>query len=275
MASEKQLMQHALNFSLSGCNALITGGAGHLGRAICRSLGEAGASVFVGGRNQEALHAWCETLSREGIRAEPLAFDLLDPAATKSACKRLCERVDHLDILINNAHSGRPGTLAQAGQADFDQAQRLAMSGPQQLIQCLMPLLKQAAGRRPGGASIINIASMYASVSPDPAIYGDSGMNNPPWYGAAKAGMLQLSRYLAVHLAADGIRVNAVSPGPFPPASIAEDMPDFHAALCAKTPLGRIGAPEDLAGPVLFLASSGSAYVTGINLPVDGGWTAW
>jgi NAD(P)-dependent dehydrogenase (short-subunit alcohol dehydrogenase family) len=112
-------------------------------------------------------------------------------------------------------------------------------------------------------------------VSPDPAIYGDSGKNNPPFYGAAKAGLIQLTRYLAVHLAKRGVRVNSVSPGPFPPPSIATVSPEFHAELCRKTPMGRIGAAEELAGPVLFLLSDASTYVTGIDLPVDGGWTAW
>jgi NAD(P)-dependent dehydrogenase (short-subunit alcohol dehydrogenase family) len=116
---------------------------------------------------------------------------------------------------------------------------------------------------------------MYGSVSPDPSIYGGSGANSPPYYGAAKAGLIQLTRYLAVHLAHLRIRVNCISPGPFPAPRYLESDADFHEKLKARTPMGRTGDPDELRGPVLFLASGASSYVTGINLAVDGGWTAW
>ncbi len=262
-------------FSLEGCNALLTGAAGRLGRAMCHALGTAGARLEIAGRDAMRLEALTQELADAGITAHPLLFDLGNTQARRRATAELVDRITHLDILINNAHGGRPGRPDQTTEQDFDQAHRLAVNGPHDLIQRLLPLLETAARRRPGGASIINIASMYGMVSPDPAIYGDSGMNSPPYYAAAKAGMIQLSRYLAVHLASRGIRVNSISPGPFPPASLAGERPDFHAALCAKTPLGRIGEPQELAGPIVFLASAASSYVTGVNLPVDGGWTAW
>ena len=116
---------------------------------------------------------------------------------------------------------------------------------------------------------------MYGTVSPDPAIYGHSGANNPPSYGAAKAGMIQLTRYAACHLAADKVRVNCISPGPFPVEEYLERDPAFREQLSRKNPMHRIGDPSELTGPLLFLASDASSYVTGINLPVDGGWTAW
>jgi NAD(P)-dependent dehydrogenase (short-subunit alcohol dehydrogenase family) len=120
-----------------------------------------------------------------------------------------------------------------------------------------------------------DVASMYGTVSPDPRIYGASGSNNPPFYGAAKAGLIQLTRYLACHLAASNIRVNSVSPGAFPPDSIRRNQPDFHAELCAKTPLGRIGVPREVAEPIVFLLGAAASYITGANLPIDGGWTVW
>jgi NAD(P)-dependent dehydrogenase (short-subunit alcohol dehydrogenase family) len=100
-------------------------------------------------------------------------------------------------------------------------------------------------------------------------------MNNPPHYGAAKAALLQYTRYAAVHLAPQGIRVNAISPGAFPPEVVQQRDPAFAAALTQKVPMGRLGTPEDLGGAVVFLASSAARFVTGANLPVDGGWTAW
>jgi NAD(P)-dependent dehydrogenase (short-subunit alcohol dehydrogenase family) len=126
-----------------------------------------------------------------------------------------------------------------------------------------------------GGASVVNIASMYGSVSPDPSIYGTSGANNPPSYGAAKAGLIQFTKYAACHLAAEGIRVNCISPGPFPAKRYLDQDPEFKGRLQKKVPMGRTGDPQELQGPLLFLASDASSYVTGINLPVDGGWTAW
>jgi len=126
-----------------------------------------------------------------------------------------------------------------------------------------------------GGASIVNISSMYGMVSPDPSLYADTGANNPAHYGATKAGLIQLTRYLACHIAKQGIRVNSISPGPFP--KIAEDPAgsQFIKALESKVPMGRIGQPEEVAGPVTFLLSGAASYVNGANIPVDGGWTAW
>ncbi|WP_269432470.1 SDR family oxidoreductase [Gordoniibacillus kamchatkensis] len=125
-----------------------------------------------------------------------------------------------------------------------------------------------------GGGSIVNFASMYGIVSPDPAIYGDSGANNPANYGAGKAGVLQFTRYCAAHLASKRIRVNSITPGPFPNPAVQQNEP-FLRELCRKTMAGRVGRAEDIVGPVLLLASDASAYMTGSNIVVDGGWTAW
>jgi NAD(P)-dependent dehydrogenase (short-subunit alcohol dehydrogenase family) len=262
-------------FSLQGTSALVTGAAGHLGRGLCLAMGQAGVRLAVAGRDPRRLDALARDLAGAGVEAHPLPLDLGDAAACAAAGDRLAQCFDRLDILVNNAHSGRPGDWQRAEPGDFDGANRLAVSGPFALIRSLFPLLQAAAPRRPGGASVVNIASMYGTVSPDPGLYGETGMNSPPYYGAAKAGMIQLTRYLAVHLAEHRIRVNSLSPGPFPPSRVRERDPAFNARLCAKTPLGRLGEPGELAGPVLFLASDAASFVTGVNLPVDGGWTAW
>jgi gluconate 5-dehydrogenase len=123
-------------------------------------------------------------------------------------------------------------------------------------------------------ASIINIGSMYGLVSPDPGIYGTTGLDNPGSYGAGKAAIVQFTRYCAVHLAPRKIRVNCISPGPFPDAA-AQKNRTFLRALSRKVPLGRVGRPEEIQGAVIFLASAASGYVTGQNIIVDGGWTIW
>ena len=250
-------------FDLTGRVAFISGAAGHLGRSMAEALAVAGATVLLNGRNASKLEALTERLTARGLSARACAFDITDEAAVRSFFAGLVR----LDVLVNNAYEGKPATGGNATMQDFSNAYTIGVVAAFACIQAALPVLRVAEG-----ASVINIASMYGTISPDPRLYGESGMNNPPFYGAAKAGLLQLTRYLACHLAPDKIRVNAISPGPFPREEV---DPAFRARLADKVPLGRIGQPEDLSGAVVFLASSASAYVTGVNLPVDGGWTAW
>jgi gluconate 5-dehydrogenase len=128
--------------------------------------------------------------------------------------------------------------------------------------------------KRQNAGSIINIASMYGIVSPNPALYRGTEFFNPANYGSGKAAIIQFSRYTACFFAKYGIRVNAISPGAFPNQKVQKDQ-IFLERLCEKVPLGRIGQPEELKGAVVFLASRAASYITGINLVVDGGWTAW
>lgn len=261
-------------FRLDGRTALVTGAAGYLGNSISRILAEAGAHVILNGRSNKVAKLADEFNSR-GLKASPAIFDVTDPKAVAAAIKRIETEHGRLDVLVNNAYSGRTATIETATGEDFSSAYEIAVTAAFRLVQKAKPLLEKAAAANPGGASVINIASMYGTVSPDPLIYGESGMNNPPFYGAAKGGLIQLTRYLACHLAGSKIRVNSISPGPFPPQEIARKNPVFFEELCRKNPLGRIGEPDELRGPVLLLASDAGSYITGINLPVDGGWTAW
>ena len=176
--------------------------------------------------------------------------------------------------MVNNASNGPAGTIESTTLEDFERAYRVNVMAAFQMIQAALPLLRESA-KSTAGSSVVNIASMYGSVSPNPSIYGNSGANNPPCYGAAKAALIQLTRYAACHLAADGIRVNCISPGPFPAAVYLEKDPGFHNRLKDKVPMRRTGEPSELRGPLLFLASDASSYVTGVDLAVDGGWTAW
>lgn len=259
-------------FRLDGRVALVTGAAGYLGSAMARALADAGAHVVVSGRSAAARDALAETLRGNGGSASSLALDVGDAAQIDDAVAQLARDHGRLDVLVNNAYDGRTGTFAAATDDDFAQAYRLTVIAAARLMRAATPLLADGARRSGATAAVVNVATMYAQVSPDPRIYGDSGHDSPPWYGAAKAGLLQLTRYAAVHLATHAIRVNALVPGPFPHPGTPDD---FLTRLRAKVPLDRLGTSDEMRGPLLFLASDASSFVTGTMLPVDGGWTAW
>jgi len=262
-------------FRLDGKIAFLSGATGLLGRPMAWALAAAGAHVVCNSRRQDAVDALVNELKGAGHSASGASFDVTDESAVARAVDLIGAAHGRLNILVNNAASGRPGTIETATLADFEQAYRVNVTAAFSLMQRALPLLKAGAERSAGGASVVNIASMYASVSPDPRIYGTSGANNPPYYGAAKAGLVQFTRYAACHLACDRIRVNCISPGPFPSAKYLGSDPQFHDRLKNKNPMQRTGDPSEMQGPLLFLASDASSYVTGVNLAVDGGWTAW
>ncbi len=265
----------SLTFRLAGTVAFLSGATGLLGRPMARALASAGAHVILNARTADALETFVEELKSAGLSASAACFDVTDEAAIRRHMSLIGAQYGRLDVLVNNASAGSPGTMETALSLDFEKAYRVNVTAAFQLLQTAIPWLKTAGSSRQGGASVINIASMYGSVSPDPAIYGTSGANSPPYYGPAKAALIQLTRYAACHLAPQRIRVNCISPGPFPSAKYLERDTDFQGRLQSKIPMQRCGRPAEMAGPLLFLASDASSYVTGVNLPVDGGWTAW
>ncbi|GAB4576895.1 MAG: SDR family oxidoreductase [Roseibium sp.] len=261
-------------FDLTGKRAVVTGAAGHLGQAITTGLADAGADLLLVGRNRSKLETLVESLRAQGRSATCEALDLSQPEEISAFSEKLVSEGQPVDILVNNAYSGVTNSLENSTADQYASSYQIGMIAAAELVRTLLPAMRAAVARR-GDASVVNIASMYGHVSPDARIYGDSGQNNPPFYGAVKGALIQYTRYAACHLAKDGVRVNAVSPGPFPPISFRETKPEFYKELLNKVPMGRIGLPEDLSGPVVFLSSSAAAYITGVNLPVDGGWTAW
>jgi NAD(P)-dependent dehydrogenase (short-subunit alcohol dehydrogenase family) len=262
-------------FRLDGRVAFLSGATGHLGRPMAEALAGAGAHVILNARSHEALESLASSLVAGGSEASIACFDVTDQAPAREHIARIAEKHGRLDVLVNSANSGRTGTIESATAEDFDQLYHVNVAAAFRLMQFALPLLKETARRTSGGASVVNIASMYGSVSSDPSIYGTSGANNPPYYATAKAGLIQLTRYLACHLAPDRIRVNCISPGPFPAARYLERDPAFLNRLVEKVPMKRTGDPREIQGPLLFLATDASSFVTGVNLPVDGGWTAW
>ncbi len=257
-------------FRLDGRIAFVSGAAGHLGAAMVRGLAAQGARVHVNGRNLARLKAFQETMAAEGHAVEPACFDMMDVEAAGAFFKAL----PRLDVLVNNAVTVQPGKIETQTGADFDVAYRSTVTAAFEAMRAAETALLAAAAET-GHASVVNIATMYAHVAPDPRIYGESGLNSPPAYGPAKAGLVQLTRHMATHWGMKAIRVNSVSPGPFPNPGIAAAKPHFAARLAEKTALGRIGQPEEIAGAVVFLAGDGARYVTGADIAVDGGWRAW
>jgi NAD(P)-dependent dehydrogenase (short-subunit alcohol dehydrogenase family) len=263
-------------FSMNNRVVLLTGATGHLGKMLATGLAEAGATVILNGRDLDSLETLQAELNIDSTNHIVVPFDVTNETAVSSGIQSIIKTTGKLDVVINNAYSGRAGcTLDQATEADFNRSHQINVLAPFLVYKYARDLLRQSASLNPFGSSIINISSMYSQVSPDPRIYGESEQNNPPFYGATKAGMNQLTRYIACHEGEHNIRANTLCPGPFPEGSISDSNPEFHRSLCEKTPLGRVGFSHELIGPVLFLASDASSYVTGTNINVDGGWTAW
>ncbi|MBF9143946.1 SDR family oxidoreductase [Hymenobacter sp. BT439] len=246
---------------------LITGGYGHLGRGVVRGLLAHGATVVVLGRDEGQFK---ETFAAE-IQAGALHFESCDVASTPSvqAALAACRARHGLPhVLINNAVYGagqQPDALTD------EQFARNLDGSAGSAYRCLREALPYL--RENGGGKIINVASMYGMVAPDFAAYNEyPQFLNPPHYGAAKAAVIQLTKYFASYLGPENIQVNCVSPGPFPTEGVQAEA-GFVAELQKRNPLGRIGRPEDLAGAFVYLSAAASDYVTGHNLVVDGGWT--
>jgi NAD(P)-dependent dehydrogenase (short-subunit alcohol dehydrogenase family) len=243
---------------------------------MTEAIARAGAIVLANGRSSEKLTRLSQELSAEGLRVESLRFDVTSPTEVREAARRIEDQYGRLDGIVNNAYSARPDRPAIAGVDEFVAAATINTAAPYILVEACRSLLRTSAQQHRGGASVVNISSMYGVVSPDPHIYKEAAaLANPPFYGAAKAGMIQLTRYLACHLAAEKIRVNTVVPGAFPSRDVLERFPLFEDAIRSKIPAGRVGAPVEISGPVVFLLSDASSYVSGAAVHVDGGLTAW
>ncbi len=254
-------------FDLRGKVALVTGGAGVLGTPMCRALAQAGARVAVASRSEEKCRRLAEEL---GGGSFALAVDLSDEAGVRAVVDEVAARAGRLDILVNNGYNGPTPRLEEATAEDFRRSLEVGVTG--QFVAAQQAARHMRAG---AGGSIINVASMYGLVASYPEVYEGLDACSPPNYHATKGALVHLTRHLAAYWAADGIRVNCISPGPFPHDATQQRLPEFIRRLEERVPLKRMGRPHELMGAVVFLASAASSYCTGINVVVDGGWTAW
>lgn len=269
-------------FSLTGRTVVMTGGSGFLGPTMVETLVANGARVWLLGRPARTDAVASDLRDRYGKDRIGLGHvDLYDAAAMRDALDEAVTSWGAPDVVVNNAHELGPSTGFNVPEGwlerTTDDHWLRNLSGgvlwPATAMQVLGPHMV-AAGR----GSIVNVASMYGLVAPNPALYEGTRFVNPPGYSAAKAAMLALTRYAASFWGGSGVRVNALVPGPFSNtrggSENAVGVADpFLERLRARTLLGRVGSPEDLAGALLFLASDASSFVTGHALVVDGGWT--
>jgi gluconate 5-dehydrogenase len=269
MVSDTASEQRKGVFDCSGRVALVTGGAGYLGRAFCEALAAYGARVAIASRHADVCSALAAELGAEhtGWRLDLDSHEMIDEVVDGVA-----DRYGRLDILVNNGYGGTLPSIEEATAEDFEASLRRGLTG-------YFLAARRAHGHmvRQGGGSVINIASMYGMVASYPQAYEGLPFGSPPNYHATKGGLIHLTRHLAVYWAKDKVRVNSLSPGPFPRPEIREkeDGVEFLGRLCDRVPMGRMGRPEELQGAMLLLASKAGSYITGQNLVVDGGWTAW
>ncbi len=245
-------------FDLTGKVALVTGAYRGLGFAIAQGLARAGATVVLNGRKPEALAAAAKVLTDAGLDATTRVFDVTDEAGVRSATAGIEAQQGRLDILVNNAGIQRRNPLVEFARKDWDDIIATNLTGPFLVSQAVLPGM---IARR--GGKIIHIASLMSELARPTVVP----------YIAAKGGVRQLTRGMAVELAPHNIQVNAIAPGYFATEmnrALIEN-PEFNAWVCKHTPAGRWGRPEEVAGLAVFLASPAADYMTGQLLVIDGG----
>jgi NAD(P)-dependent dehydrogenase (short-subunit alcohol dehydrogenase family) len=252
---------------LKGKVALLTGGAGMYGRQIAEALAEAGAVTYIASRNLAEPEKVAESLRAGGNDVTALGLDLEDEASIRALVAEIVRRSGRLDVLVNNAVTRCACASWDQPMEVFDKSLHVNASA----LFCLTRLAGEEM-KKAGGGSVINIGSYMGLRGPDPLNYAgtDMGVNPSPIYFFEKGGMVNFTRFAASVLGPHGIRVNAVHPGGF-----LNNQPEaFIKNYSANTMLGRLASASDLKGVIVFLASDASCYLTGTNIPVDGGYTA-
>lgn len=264
-------------FDLQGKVAVVTGSIGLIGKEHCKALYQAGASVVVADLSYDACAAFAREL---GERAMPLALNVASQASVRDGLGSVLSRFDKVDILVNNAAINdkfeNPALAAENSKFEnypLEMWQKMLEVNVTGVFLCAQMFGAEMAKRKSG--SIINVASTYGMVAPDQNLYkrpdGSQPFFKSPAYSTTKGAVIAFTKFLAAYWGNSGVRVNTLSPG----GVEASQESYFIEAYSKKTPLGRMAQPTDYQGALVFLASDASGYMTGANLVVDGGWTAW
>ena len=267
-------------FNMNGQVALVTGAAGLLGRQFSRTLAQAGAAVVAADLNSAAVEQVAAELQSEGLQAAAAQVDVTDPRSTAAMVETALKAFGRLDVLVCSAaldpkfdSANQSSQSANAFETypleAWRQAVDVNLTG---LFLCAQAAVKPMIAQDHG--VIINICSTYGLVGPDQRLYerpGQPKQYKPVFYSVTKAGVLGLTRYLATYYAGTGIRANALTPG----GVYNQHDETFTKAYSSRAVLGRMARQDEMNGAILFLASDASTYMTGANLVVDGGWTAW
>jgi NAD(P)-dependent dehydrogenase (short-subunit alcohol dehydrogenase family) len=261
MSESKRTVQDL--FSLQGRVALVTGGSGLFGRQIAEALAEAGARTIMASRNLEKLRAQADLFRQSGIEIEVLQYDQSSEASIQQLLKQSLDLADKVDILVNNSVLRTMGQWSDPAE-NFAKSMEVNATGLFVMTRLFGDYM--AAQRR---GSVINIGSIQGVVGPDFTLYEGLNWGAPPDYFFHKGGLLQLTRYAASVLGPRGVRVNAITPGGF----FNNQDESFVMRYNSRTFLGRMANETDIKGAIVYLASDASAYVTGANLVVDGGYT--
>ena len=266
-------MRHTKDlYDLTGRVAIVTGGRGLYGSSISTALCEMGATVVIASRNGKACDAFAQTLRDQGYNAIGLSMDLSNDDSIRSLCKEAYERFGRIDILVNNAvDQSNNVSLQDACREKLQAAMNSNINGPIMLCQEVLQYMIPACS-----GSIINISSIRGVDCPHfpfyPEGWGDQEVN----YTTEKWAMVGLTKYMAGRYGKHGIRVNCIAPGGYDPGLADNPMKKaFVDTYIANTPLQRWANEDDIKGPITFLASDASSYVTGATLVMDGGWTIW
>ena len=269
-------------FDLNGRVAIVTGGVGLLGAEFCRTLAEAGAAVAVVDLNASASQEVADTLTKSGYKALAVSTDITKPASVTAMVEKVVSEFGRIDVLVNSAALDpkfdpdaakkgiAPGAFEDYPLDDWNTALNVNLTG---MFLVTQACVKQMVAQDKKG-SIINICSTYGLNGPDQGIYikdGERVAFKPVYYTVTKAGVMGFTKYLAAYYAGTDIRVNALTPG-----GVFNNHEEYFVKnYSAKTIMGRMAKKDEMNGALLFLASDASSYMTGNNVVVDGGWTAW
>ena len=255
-------------FSIKNKVFVITGATGYLGSKMVEHMHSSGAVVIVLSRTLNKAQALCNKLGID--KKQALEIDISSKKSINLPFKYIFEKFSTIDVLVNNAYFGVNKKFTEYSKKDWHKSFDGSVGSIDMVTQTALNYMR---GNKSG--RIINIASMYGMVAPNPDVYPVKELINPLSYGVGKAAIIQYTKYLAAMLGEEGITVNAISYGPFPNSDKPENSEIFLQNLAKKTFVKRVGSPKEVTSAVYFLSLNESSYITGQNVVVDGGWTSW